>query len=286
MVSSLVVLKERGAGGWLAARRELRGNGYDVAVDFQGLIKSAVLARLSGARRVIGFDKPGLREPMAAMFYSERVRIDEQQHVVRKNLRLAAALGAAEAPLEFPIAAVSSDAIDQFVRGRSPFALINPGAAWPNKRWPPDRLAAVARALKSTHGLDSVVLWGPDESQLAEAVVSQSGGAAANAPPTGLRDLLALARHAKLIVSGDTGPLHIACALGVPSVSLFGPTNPARNGPWDPQDIAIARYDGCDCHYERRCRRSDDQWCLGSITVPEVCAAVDERLHRAGRLSQ
>jgi len=286
VVSSLVVLRERGVGAWLAARRQLRANRYDVAADFQGLIKSAALARLSGANRVIGFDKPGLREPLAALFYTERVGVDEQLHVVRKNLRLAAALGAAETPLEFPIAVASSETIDRFVRGRAPFALINPGAAWPNKRWPPDRLAAVARTLRSTHGLESVVLWGPGESALAEAVVADSGGAAAAAPPTGLRDLLALARHAKLIVSGDTGPLHIACALGVPSVSLFGPTTPARNGPWDPHDIAIARYDGCDCHYERRCRRSVDRWCLGGITVPEVCAAIDERLRHTGPASR
>ena len=89
---------------------------------------------------------------------------------------------------------------------------------------------------------------------------------------------MALSRHARLIVSGDTGPLHIAAAVGVPAVGVFGPTNPRRNGPWRDEDISISRYDVCDCHYERRCRRDDDHWCLGSISVDEVAAAIARRL--------
>jgi ADP-heptose:LPS heptosyltransferase len=168
--------------------------------------------------------------------------------------------------------------VDAFLAGRSKFALLNPGAAWPNKQWPPDRLGALATSLRSKHGLESIVLWGPGESDLADAVVANSEGTARSAPHTGLRDLLALARRASLIVSGDTGPLHIACALGVPAVSLFGPTNPDRNGPWDHRDVSISRYGSCDCHYERKCRHSSERWCLGSITIDEVTAAIDQRL--------
>ena len=278
VLSSLVVLEKRGMSGWLAVRRELRRRRYDVAADFQGLIKSAALARLSGAARIVGFDRAGLREPQAAMFYTERVPIDEKHHVIHKNLRLASSLGATSSALEFPIDESTSQVVDAFLAGRSKFALINPGAAWPNKQWPPDRLGSLAKTLRSRHGLASIVLWGPGESGLADAVVSNSDGAAQPAPPTGLRDLLALSRRASLIVSGDTGPLHIACALGVPAVSLFGPTNPDRNGPWDHRDISIARYASCDCHYERKCRRTADRWCLGTISVDEVTAAIDERL--------
>jgi lipopolysaccharide heptosyltransferase I len=283
VISSLVVLRERGARGWLEVRKVLRSRAYDVALDFQGLLKSAALARLSGAKRVVGFDRAALREGAAAPLYTERVPVDEGQHVIRKNLRLAAAIGASSDDIELPITPPASSVVDAFVGALAgPYALLNPGAAWPNKRWPPDRLGAVARWLRERHGLVSVVLWGPGEADAAGAAVAASAGTARLAPETSLPDLVALARGARLMISGDTGPLHIAAASGVPIVALFGPTNPKRNGPWDEADISLSRYADCDCHYERRCRREAAAWCLGSITVDEVTAASDERLRRAG----
>lgn len=285
IVSSLVVLPGRNAAAWLETRRVLRDRDYDIAFDFQGLLKSAALARLSGAKRVLGFERPALRESAAAPLYTERVVVDDSQHVIRKNLQLAASVtGSAPATFEFPIVPPASAVVDRFLRDAAgPMALINPGAAWPNKRWPPDRLAAVARHLRDHHRMHSVVLWGPGESEAATAIVAASAGAARLAPETTLPELVALARHARLMVSGDTGPLHIASALGVPTVSLFGPTNPARNGPWNPADIALARYERCDCHYERKCRHPEDKWCLQTITVDDVIAAVDARLREKDR---
>ena len=281
-VSSLVVLRDRSAGAWLAARRAMRARHYDVALDFQGLLKSAALARLSGAGRVVGFDRPGLREPLAAPLYGERVHVDDSQHVIRKNLALAAAIGATATTWEFPIVPVESATVSEFLATvPAPFAAINPGAAWPNKRWPPDRLGAVARHIRERHRMDSVVLWGPGEEDAARRVVDASGGVARLAPTTGLPEVIALLRRASLMVSGDTGPVHIAAALGVPVVALFGPTTPGRNGPWDPDDTCVSRYAECDCHYERRCRRDEAHWCLGTIAVDEVTRAIDDRLARA-----
>ena len=281
VISSLVVLERRGAGGWLDALKTMRPRAYDLAIDFQGLVKSAALARLSGARKVAGFGRAALRERLASAFYTEHVDIPAGSHVVRKNLAMAAALGAPADgnALEFPIGEVRSAAVESFVAADSrPFALINPGAAWPNKRWPPERLGAVAKHLFDRHSLPSVVLWGPGEQAAADAVVQASAGTARLAPPTGLKDLIALARHAGLIVSGDTGPLHIAAALGVPAVALFGPTDPLRNGPWDPRDISISRYETCDCHYQRKCSRDPAEWCLGTVTVEQMVQAIDRRL--------
>ena len=280
VLSSVIALRDRTAGAWLHARRTLRPRRYDVAIDFQGLIKSAALARFSGARRVVGFERRALRERAAAYFYSQQVPVDDSQHVVHKNLQLAQAIGATSTALEFPIADVESAVVPS---GSTPYAIVNPGAAWPNKRWPPDRLAAVARTLRERHGLESVVIWGPGEDATAKAVVDGAGGAARMAPATDLHDLIALCRGARLIISGDTGPLHIAAAVGVPAVALFGPTNARRNGPWAGDDISISRYETCDCHYERRCRRDVSAWCLGSITVNEVSAAVAERMERSTR---
>lgn len=279
VISSLVVLERRGAGGWLDVRRRMRPRRYDVAIDFQGLVKSAALARLSGAKRVAGFAFPAVRESLAVPFYTERVSVPQSAHVVQKNLLLAAAQGASSTALEFPIRAVRSPAVESFLGAAAPpFAVLNPGAAWPNKQWPPDRLGAVARWLLQRRGLTSVVLWGPGEQAAADEVVRTSEGAARIAPPTGLKDLIALARHAGLIVSGDTGPLHIAAALGVPAVALFGPTNPFRNGPWDPSDVSISLYERCVCHYQRRCRLPVGEWCLGRVTTDQVTDAIDRRL--------
>ena len=285
-VSSIVALGGRTIGAWLEARRALRSRAYDVALDFQGLVKSAVLARLSGARRVAGFDRRSLRERGAALFYTERVdvgdRIDESQHVIEKNLRLAARFGAATGPVEFPLAVQESPAIAAFrARLSGEYALINPGAAWPNKRWPVAAFGRVAAGLFERHRCRSAVLWGPGDSALADEVVAASAGAAVAAPATRLADVAALSRHARLFLSGDTGPLHIAAAMGTPVVALFGPTNPRRNGPWDPDDISISRYAACDCHYERRCRRTSG-WCLGTISVDEVMAATERRLRDGG----
>jgi lipopolysaccharide heptosyltransferase I len=283
VISGIVVLRDRTAAAWLEARRAMKGRGYDVAMDFQGLLKSAALGRLSGARRVIGFDRGSLREAAAAPLYTDRVAPSaaEGRHVIDKNLRLAAALGAPTDLREFPLQERASTAlalIREQVSG--PFALVNPGAAWPNKRWPSASFGSVAQWLGERHAIRSIVLWGPGEEDLARDVVAASSGAATIAPSTDVSDLVAISRHARLFLSGDTGPLHIAAAVGAPVVGLFGPTDPCRNGPWAPDDQTIGRYDACDCHYERRCRR-DRGWCLGEITVDDVQAAIERRLARS-----
>ena len=281
VITSAVRLRAPTPGGWVEVIRRLRGRRYDAALDFQGLVKSATLARLSGAPRVVGFDRPSLREAAAAPFYREHVIIPAGVHVIEKNLRLASAVGAPADAVEFPIVEPASPALD-IVRSRAPdgFVLVNPGAAWPNKRWPPDRFGRLARWIRDRYRARSVVLWGPGERELAAEVARHSGGAAAEAPPTRLPDLVALCRAARLIVSGDTGPTHIAAAVGTPVVALFGPTDPGRNGPWSAGDISLSRYPECECHYERRCRRTADRWCLGTISEDDVTRAVAARLGR------
>jgi ADP-heptose:LPS heptosyltransferase len=303
--------------GLLRAVAHLRRQRYDAAIDMQGLIKSAVLSRASGARRVIGFDRADLRERQASLFYTETCPPAEGRgwdvgsrepeggnrrpdagggmaeagsrspdrlvrHVIEKNLSMLPMLGVAvpDRP-SFPLARPVSPALD-FVRrsleplGVTRFALLNPGAAWPNKRWPAERFGAVASALRARHGLASVVCWGPGEEWLAEEVAAASGGGAIVAPSTQVGDLLSIARAAAIVVSGDTGPLHLAAAVGAPIVAVFGPTDPARNGPWDTADITLSRFADCVCHYERRCRRNRP--CLDDITVEDVLGAISRRL--------
>jgi heptosyltransferase-1 len=284
VISRRVAIDSRRAGGMLSAVRELRRQKYDVAVDLQGLVKSAAFARLSGAPRVIGFDRSHVREKPASFFYSEPCDPGAASHVVDKNLAMLTAFGITERLRRFPIAvpvSAAGEAVRERVArdARRGYALINPGAAWPNKRWPPERFGEVAAALADRHALLPLVSWGPGEEEVASLIVETSGRVAMIAPPTSIGDLLALSRDARLMLSGDTGPLHLAAAVGTPIVALFGPTDPGRNGPWDAADISLSRFGDCVCHYQRRCRRS--RACIEDITVEDVRGAIDRRLATA-----
>lgn len=256
---------------------------YDVTLDLQGLLKSAVLARASGARRVIGFARAYLREPAAAAFYTESSDPAGSTHVIEKNLSVLRSLDIAVPvrPFRFPLRDVSSTIVEQARRALrispgDPFAVINGGGGWPNKRWPPDRFGAIAAALCEKHGWRSLVLWGPGEENLAQAITASARGAAVLSPKTTVADLVALARAARLMISGDTGPFHIATAVGTPLVGIFGPTSPARNGPWSADDRSLSRFERCICHHERRCRR--DRACILDISIEEVMNAIDRRV--------
>ena len=269
----------------MTAIRELRRNRYDAAFDLQGLLKSAVLARLSRAPRVVGFSSSYLREPLARPFYTDvydpggggMYDPRERSHVVQMNLGLLTTIGVAAAAPEFPIERVDTE-IARAMRERAGnrYVLVNPGAAWPNKRWPPERYGAVARAIDEQHGLKTIVSWGPGEEPLAQEVVRESSGAALLSPRTSITDLLALIREATLMIAGDTGPMHVAAALGTPIVGIYGPTRPSRNGPWAPADITISRDDVCRCHHLRRCTQA--RMCLLGVEVAEVVDAVERRL--------
>jgi ADP-heptose:LPS heptosyltransferase len=267
-----------GVAALLGAIRSLRRTGYDAVLDLQGLLKSAALARLAGARRVIGLPRSHLREPLARLFYGETPDPGASPHVTLKNVALTRAVGVTDTRLEFPIEVQPTDAVRGFAAqfGAVGYGLLNPGAAWPNKRWPPERFGSLAAAIRDRSGLRSVVVWGPGEEARASAVVRASGGAAVQSPPTTLQDLVAILKGARVVVSGDTGPLHIAAALATPVVALFGPTFPERNGPWDPRDVVVSRSDRCVCHYARRCRVSSP--CIEDIGLDEVVAAVIGRL--------
>jgi heptosyltransferase-1 len=275
--------------GYRNAARYLWNQDYDVALDLQGLIKSAVWARISFADRVVGFDAPNLREPQAAFLYSETVTPGQQasgpaglqsgQHVIHKNLSILSALGIRPGAVEMPLvphASAETTAAIETAGGSLQYVVINPGAAWPNKRWPAERFGALAEALFQRAGLRSLVTWGPSEQQLANDVVNASSGAASLAPATSVPDLAVLMREAALVVSGDTGPLHIAAAMGTPLVGLYGPTWPERNGPWDPKDVVISRAHVCVCHHKRQCQRGAP--CINEIALDEVAAASAKRL--------
>ena len=229
------------------AFRAIRTEKYDVAIDFQGSIKSAVVGRFSGAPQRIGFAHP--RERQATMLYTSTVQTDAR-HVIDQNLALASALREISSDRQSSIDnrqspfAVETLPIDPAAESRvwdrlpsagptTRFAILTPGAGWGAKQWPAARYGEVARRLRD-EGISSLINYSPAEDSLAREVERTSDGAAQPFACM-LSELVALTRRASLFIGGDTGPMHLANALGVPVVALFGPTDPARTGPYPPQ---------------------------------------------------
>jgi heptosyltransferase I len=215
-----------------ALRQELRAERYDVCIDLQGAVRSALAGRLAAAPRMIGEDHP--REWAARWLFRERVRT-QGVHVIEQAVEVcAAAAGEPLAPILPPLP-VNREAelwADEVLRGAGhrPVILLSPGAGWGAKRWPAERYGAVARDLER-QGCMVLVNAGPQEQAIAAEVVRASGGVA-QAPEFTLERLIALIRRVCLVIAGDTGPLHLACALGKPVVGIYGPTDPSRNGPF------------------------------------------------------
>jgi ADP-heptose:LPS heptosyltransferase len=283
LVAQAVVAPSRKAFGWaraISAIAALRRTRYEAALDFQGLWKSAAWVRMSGARRRIGWERSARREPGSELLLGETVTRLAHGHVIDKNLALLGplgieAVGLREFPLPFSMDAVAH--VDSFLHASAAdgLVLLNPGGGWTSKLWPPERYGQLARELRPL-GLDPVVTFGPGEEALAERVVAASRGTARASFPTTLLDFIELARRARLVVAADTGPLHLACAVGTPVVALFGPTDPARNGPFAPDDVVVRRVPVCAPCYSRGCRRHAGV--MEEIALAEVRAAVDRRL--------
>jgi heptosyltransferase I len=261
--------------------RRLRASAFDIALDFQGLLKSASIARLSGARRVFGYSRAGLREPASALLLSKTVAVPPRTHVIHKSLLLLQ--GALDVPipqdLSFPINTTPDDEAE--ARGAlantgGKYAILNPGGGWPTKLWSVDRFGKLADLLWSSYGISSLVTYGPGELELAEGVQRSSVSGKAWPVSLSLKGFYSLARGASVYVGGDTGPTHIAVAARAPIVGLFGPTEWWRNGSPRPEDICVERNDiDCrvDCH-----RRSCSKWICMDIEVGHVMEAVARRL--------
>ncbi|HYX28264.1 MAG TPA: glycosyltransferase family 9 protein [Pyrinomonadaceae bacterium] len=266
--------------------RLLRASAFDLALDFQGLLKSATVARLSGARRVVGFAREGLREPASRFLLHETVSIPERQHIIRKNLALVERALRISVPrdadtFQFPIAidethereAAGAANINQ------PYAILNPGGGWPTKLWSAEKFGLLADQLWSHFGLISLVTSGPGEDELTERALSASKSGKAKGVSVSLKGFCALARRAEVYVGGETGPTHLAIAMRTPVVGLLGPTEWWRNGSPYADDICVERTD-IDCR-ENCHRRSCSKWICMDIDVERVFHAVSDRLERA-----
>jgi ADP-heptose:LPS heptosyltransferase len=277
LVSGLDGVIVRGEKGWL---RRLRGRGQ-TALDFQGLLKSGLLARLSGARRRLGFSGRNLKEPGASFFYTERLpEFAEEGHVIAKNLRLLSLVGVDERSFSFPLlvpeallAKADADLRRLGWREGEALVLCNVGAAWETKRWSAEGWQGLIPALRRA-GAFPVMLWGsPDEEALARTVAAKSG--VPLAPYLPIREVFAWLRRTRLLISGDTFALQAACALDVRVVGIFGPTDPRRNGPFDSRDKVVYARAACAPCYQRTCPTVD---CLKAISPVDVAGPALEVL--------
>ncbi|MBW2146699.1 MAG: lipopolysaccharide heptosyltransferase I [Deltaproteobacteria bacterium] len=260
--------------------RQLRSAEYDLTLDLQGLIKSGFIARITGARLRIGYHRSRCREPFSARFNNLHVQTRADTHIVDQQLELLRPLGIIEPDRRFQILLRREDErhaeefISRLNRRESGPIVINPGASWPTKRWPQDRYVALAQRIVDVLGFPVVVTWGGEaEGRQAHELVRRAGRGVFLAPPTDIRQLAALLSKCRLFIGSDTGPLHIAAALGVPTVALFGPSDPHRNGPYGNTSRILHSPLPCSGCYRRQC---PDPVCIRSIRIDEVFAAVRE----------
>ncbi|HEX3726947.1 MAG TPA: glycosyltransferase family 9 protein [Pirellulales bacterium] len=289
-LDELIVIKR----GWyrslreiLAIRRRIRGYRFDTSIDLQGLTKSAGLAWISGIPQRIGFKGPSGREFSRLM--NNQLVSPQRTHVIDRNVELLTALGVTDPSprLKLEVSASDLESADRILASLAiagGFALMNPGAGWPSKLWPAERYAGVARHLGTRRGVKSVVVWGTDrERAWAQEIVGGSQGQALAAPATSLSEMAALAKRASMFIGSDTGPLHIAAAVGTACVGLFGPMPAERNGPYGNQNIALQHMRLEGSHRQRRRATGES---MQAITVSDVTAACDQILDRAvNRLS-
>ena len=248
-------------------------NRQQTAIDFQGLIKSGTIAYLSNAKKRIGFHRKNLREPLASIFYTDKIeKIPENTHVIRKNLKLLSLIGINEEEIEFPISL--PERLTQTVRTKMKkigyieekrLILLNVGAGWETKQWSSKNWVRLIKILKKDQ-LFPVILWGNEKEKDLALEVNYNTHIPIS-PPLSVQEVMALIKEASLVISGDSFPLHAACAFSVPVVGIFGPTPPQRNGPFSSKDKVAFHKLECSYCFKRKCSSIE---CLKNISAEEV----------------
>jgi len=263
-----------------AALREVP---FDVAIDFQGLYKSAAIAWFSRSRVRLGFAENWLREPAAGALYTDRVSPQGRNHVIEMNMALAECAGAAprgRAEWKFPLPhdSTGEHSIEEQLAamGTQRFMVINPGGGWQSKCWSPENYSELLRRLQDEFAGEFILTGSPDEEPLIQSIVERASVPRARYFRSTITQFITLVRRADLFLGGDTGPLQLAAAVGAPIVAIYGPTDPERNGPFSPLDITLWNHGPIDYT-----RRNGSAGYIEGITMESVLAAIRERLSRA-----
>lgn len=277
----LVFERKRLASGWknpsaaaglMRFGHQLRAGGFDFVLDLQGLFRSGWMTWKTNAKVRIGFD---YAREAAPVFYTHRIPTPSpERHAVERYLDIAEALGCGRGPIVYDFG------IDNAVRDSArrlapsaPYAVLLPGTNWETKRWPAARFGALVRPIKELFGLESVVAGGAD----AAAMIPEIPRAINLTGQTDLRQLVALIEGASLVIGNDSGPMHIAAALGKPLVTVFGPTNPTRTGPHRRPDCVVRLDVPCSPCYSRTCVHTSCMTLLEPRHVLELAARQMDR---------
>ncbi len=266
--------------------RELRATEYDLLIDFQGLLKSGIFVGLARAKRKVGFGRGMEHAECSYLFLNERIPpVAMDQHAVLRELQLLAAIGveSPEMVFAFPVADLQREELARLLEEAGvdiaqPLVAINPMTTWKTKHWYDERFAAVADRLAAL-GYAVVFSGGPGDVAAIEQIRLAMREKAVNfAGKTSLKGLAALYERAALLITTDTGPMHLAAAVGTPVVALFGPTAPWRTGPFGSQHVVLRRELSCSPCLKKNCERNRE--CMDEITVEMVLAAVHELLKK------
>lgn len=267
---SLTTLKEL-----LESLKKIRREKFDIAIDFQGTLKSSFITFLSSAKERLGFAKENLREPVASIFYTKRAKtIPENTQVVVKNMKLIEVIGIKKNLPEFPELKIDADLPQDLKFNRDRLIILNGGGGWETKIWVKGRWRELALRIKEM-GFEPLFLWG----NIAERkrVEEESRGEISLAPYLNIPQLMKLISLSRLVISGDTFPLHIADAMGIPVVGIYGPSSPWKNGPVSRNSKVVFNELPCSFCYKRKCK---DLKCMKSIDVESVLEKVKEILEK------
>ena len=279
-----VVVMDPGYSGFKQALARVRLDKPSMAFDFQGLLKSGLFTFLSGASIKVGFHPRYARESLAGLLVNRKVKVDPHAHVVEQLVTIASLGEGAHVPsFGLEVATRDRERARMIIRTsgiNGPFIVLLPGTSWPTKRWPVENYAWVAREAMAHFKVPSLVLWGPGEEELVAPLRGRRDVRVA--PTTTIGEMMAVLEEALVVVGGDTGPLHIAAALGRPTLGLYGPSYPWRNGPYGNDSLILevtCQNKGC---YKRKCSKK----CVATIPREMVWDAlkvmIEEEMERQG----
>jgi len=264
--------------------QKMRQSKFDTVLDLHGLLKTGIIAGLSGAKRRIGFPRQLCKEKISAWFTNVKgPRTGIGTHVVELNHSLAKLAGAGDlspAPLTFQVPPAAEEKIDGFIKNQSgladkPRVAINPGAGFESKQWDLIRFANLADRIVQDLGYEVILTWGPGEESKVATIAEKMEQSCHIAPATSVVESIALYKRLDLMVSCDSGPLHMCAGLGIPTVSIFGPTDPDRNGAYGTNHEVVCKKLPCSYCWKRSCPLGTRE-CMDSVQVEEVFSAVKE----------
>lgn len=254
--------------------KKIRGK-FDLAIDFQGTLKSSLITFISSAKERIGFGKKNLREPISSIFYTKRMEtIPESTHVIYKNLKILEMIGIKKDSPIFPKLILNTDLPMDLKFDRNRLIIINGGGGWETKIWIKGRWRELALRIKELD-YEPLFIWGNKAEK--ERMEEESKGDIPIAPFLNIPQLMKLISLSHLVVSGDTFSLHVADSLGIPTVGIYGPSNPSRNGPISKNSMVVFHKLPCSFCYKRKCK---DLECMKRIDVESVLIKVKEILKK------